>query len=272
MDTLEAAIQASPNANHRGRVSRSLRARLLSSATIAAPIAGLSVGAWLAARSRRGRRAGGWAVMGGSIALAVARWQLARLLVEQAPYEVEMRAGDLEVRRYAPSVRAETVVEGATWAEALTEGFRRVAAYIFGDNDRASRIAMTAPVESTLPAGSHEAESERIAMTAPVIASIGSPGADRTIAFVMPHDRPLATLPRPKDPRVHLREVPERRVAALRFRGGYRGGLPASKRAELFQRVREAGLAAQGEATFAGYDPPSTLPWLRRNEVMVEVL
>jgi hypothetical protein len=60
-------------------------------------------------------------------------------------------------------------------------------------------------------------------------------------------------------------------VAALRFSGRYSGDLPAKKGAELLARVREAGLHALGEVTFAGYDAPSTVPWLRRNEVLVDL-
>jgi hypothetical protein len=70
---------------------------------------------------------------------------------------------------------------------------------------------------------------------------------------------------------VRLRAIPERLVAALPFRGNYDGGLPRQKREELLTRLEAAGLGVQGEASFAGYDPPSTLPALRRNEVMVEL-
>jgi hypothetical protein len=95
--------------------------------------------------------------------------------------------------------------------------------------------------------------------------------ADRTVSFVMPGDRDITDLPTPRDSRVQLRAVPERVVAVLAFTGDYKGSLPADKRSELVRRLREAGLTPHGEASFAGYDPPSTLPALRRNEVMIEL-
>lgn len=177
-------------------------------------------------------------------AIAIARWQLARFFTEQPDYAVEKRDGDLEVRTYAPRVVAETTVGARAWEEVLDEGFRRLARYIFGGNDQHEKIAMTAPVNATV---------------------------DHQVVFTMPKGRSIATLPDPEDRRVRLRERPAERVAALRFRGTYRGKRIEEKRRELLQRVRAAGLLPLSEPVFAGYDGPSTLPFLRRVEVWVRV-
>jgi hypothetical protein len=197
-------------------------------------------------------RKGGRALyaLGGTLGFALVRWQLARFFTEQAPYQLERRIGEIEVRRYAASVRAETTLSDTTWSDALNQGFERIAGYIFGGNHQGSRVEMTAPVLAQV------GESDR---------------ADRNVSFIIPSNRPLDTLPIPRDSRVHLRAAPPRRMAALPFRGRYGGTLPAQKRAELLQLVHAAGLSATGDVEFAGYDAPSTLPVLRRNEVLVEI-
>jgi hypothetical protein len=197
-------------------------------------------------------------------ALVLARWQLGRLFTEQPDYAVEGVVDGIEIRRYRPHVVAETTVEDTDWDRALREGFRRLARYIFGGNDAKQTIAMSAPVTASRKTG---AAGERIAMTAPVT----SRGEERgySVVFMMPKERELASLPTPRDPRVRLREASGERVAVLRYHGTYRGDRARTKQAELLARVRAAGLEPRGEPVFAGYDAPSTLPFLRRLEAWV---
>jgi hypothetical protein len=248
---------------------RAQRVRRINRASLVLPAAGIAAGAWLLARGPE-RRAAGLAALGASLGLGLARWQLQRVVTESVPYTVQMRLGEIEVRRYPPQIWAETVVEGANWTEALHDGFRRLAAYIFGANNESARLTMTAPVFSSYSASDADQQFE---MAAPLLADMDGANErrDHTVAFVMPSDRDLDSLPAPRDRRVRLREVPQRRVAALRFRGNYESGLPYQKRDELLQRLREAGLSWHGEPRFAGYDPPTTWSPLRRNEVLVEL-
>lgn len=181
-----------------------------------------------------------------ALALAVLRWQLARLFAEEPAYEVEGTDDRLEIRRYSARVVAETTVD-ASWDEGLNEGFGRLAGYIFGGNAGRGKIAMTSPVNAQ------------------------AAGRELTIAFTMPKGRTPASLPQPDDTRVRLRECSPSRVAVLRFRGRYTAARVASAREELMALVQERGLTPIGEPQFAGYDPPSTLPFLRRNEMWVEV-
>lgn len=195
---------------------------------------------------------------------ALARALLAERVAEP-PFELVRHLPIFEVRRYAPLVLAETTVEGA-WHDAGNEGFRRLAGFIFGGNEArgaqlagapGEKLAMTAPVGARLP------------MTAPV----GARGAGQSwvISFVMPAGRTLEDLPTPRDPRVSLRAVPARLVAALRFSG--RGSEEDFQRreAELRAKLAPQGLEPIGAAEFARYDPPWTLPFLRRNEVLIAV-
>jgi hypothetical protein len=255
----------------RGMLSRhAQRMRRVNRASLALPALGVAVGTWLLARGTKGRSAG-LAVLGASLGFGVVRWQLQRWVTESVPYELKATLGNIELRRYPPQVWAETVVHDATWNEALQEGFRRLAAYIFGGNNESARLNMTAPVLSSYAAGPRAGE--QIDMTTPVLAELGAASdlLERTVAFVMPADRELETLPAPHDRRVRLRELSPRLVAALRFRGDYESGLPNQKRQELLRRLGEAGIETRGEARFAGYDPPTTWSLLRRNEVLIDL-
>ena len=202
----------------------------------------------------------------------LARWQLGRAFAWQPRYVTEFELGRLEVRRYAPQLRAQTTVSGATWNETLNEGFRRLAGYIFGRNQRKRRIGMTSPVLTSLPARAASRRNGK-PWQGPAVSDLTelSGRATREMAFVMPNDFTLEELPQPDDARVSLHSVPARRVAVLGFRGRYGGDLPAQKRNELLFLIKCAGLKAESEVWFAGYDGPSTLPFLRRNEVLVEI-
>jgi hypothetical protein len=138
---------------------------------------------------------------------------------------------------------------------ARNTAFRPLAAYIFGENEASERIGMTAPVAQS---------GERIGMTAPVAQS-GGDGVWR-VGFFMPARYSLATLPRPRDPRITIRTLPEAEIAVLRF-----PGLPNPATVMDATARLEAGLAASewkplgpGGAWF--YDPPWTIPGLRRSE------
>ncbi len=229
----------------------------------AAPIVGIAAGACLTLGSQR-HRAAGWGTLGASLGLALLRWQLQRWVTEQVPYELQATLGEIEVRSYPDQVHAETTVEGGDWNHALSEGFKRLAGYIFGDDRRTE-----APEERRAQLGER---SERLSMTAPVLATVAGPTArEHTIRFVMPIDRDATELPVPLDARIQIRVVPARTVAVLPFRGNYKTDLPLEKREVLLSELQQAGLPTRGNVWFAGYDPPSTLTALRRNEVLVEL-
>lgn len=183
------------------------------------------------------------------------------MAVEEPKYRIEKDYGTFEVRVYRPVIVAETDVTGA-FREGTNEGFRRLAGYIFGGNDGVRKIAMTAPV------GAEPAKGAKIAMTAPVGTPKGTNGW--IVSFTMPSSFTMRTLPVPDDARVRLREIPARRVAAVRFSGTWGAEKFEDAARSLAAGARDAGLApADGPPVFARYDPPWT-PWfLRRNEVLI---
>ncbi len=223
--------------------------------------------AYVTADSRRSRRSrSAIAAAGAAIGLGLLRWQLDGRFSEEPAHENDGRVGDVEVRRYAPVVVAETTLAGADWDEALRSGFRRLADYISGKNSERARIELTSPAH-TAQHGS--TSGEKIAMTAPV--AVAEHAGGHTVSFVMPEGRTLDSLPVPLDARIQMRELPARRVAVLRFAGRYTWEPVRAKMRELLAKVERAGWRTTGEVHFGGYDPPWTLPLLRRNEVWVEL-
>lgn len=189
------------------------------------------------------------------------------MATEEPKFSVVTKDGDFELRQYASMVVAETFVDGSQ-DDASSRGFRAIAGYIFGDNQRAdksaAKIAMTAPV--TLE---KQDASQKIAMTAPV--TVEQQGGRWRVHFVMPSEYTLADLPKPNNAAVTLREIPARRVAVLRFSGFVGEDKVATKTAELREWIVARGLTAAGAAQLARYDPPWALPFMRRNEILTEV-
>lgn len=185
---------------------------------------------------------------------------------EPAFTEVE-RVGAVEIRVYGERIAAQTVVTGSSEA-ARNRGFQRLAGYIFGGNTARTSIAMTAPVAQAGDGASGRSQS--IAMTAPV--AQGAVGQDRwTIQFFMPSEYTMASLPVPRDPAVVLAVVPAETHAVLRFSGLGSARAVAEKEAELDAALAGSGWASAGDPVAWFYDPPWTLPPLRRNEVAVRV-
>lgn len=176
---------------------------------------------------------------------------------EEPVFETLGTEAGLEIRRYGTRIAAETVVEGDE-AGARSEGFSRLARYIFGGNAGAARIAMTAPVAQ---AGT------RIAMTAPV-AQQGA-GDGHVIRFFLP--AALSDPPVPNDARVRIVEVPGETVAVHRFAGGTDPASVAAARARLLGALPATRWVAAGAPVAWFYDPPWTIPALRRNEIAVPV-
>jgi len=166
----------------------------------------------------------------------------------------------VEIRRYEPRLVAEMEVAGGE-SEARGQAFRPLAAYIFGENTTAERIGMTAPVA--------QAGSERIGMTAPVAQS-GADGRWR-IGFFMPARYTEATLPRPRNPDITIRTVPEAEVAVLRFSGLPSPASVTDASARLRAALEGSAWVATGEGGAWFYDPPWTIGPLRRNEVWLPV-
>jgi hypothetical protein len=180
--------------------------------------------------------------------------------VEEPKFTLVEQSGAFELRDYPPLLVAEATVKGAR-SVAINEGFRAIADYIFGNNIAAEKVAMTAPVT--------QQSSEAVAMTAPVTQQAA--GDAWTVRFIMPSQYTLETLPKPKNVAVTIKQVEGQRLAVLRFSGAADDQMLAEKTQVLTAEMSKRSLVGTAAATYAFYDPPWTLGFLRRNEVMIAV-
>jgi DNA gyrase inhibitor GyrI len=201
-----------------------------------------------------------WWVIAGVIALGAALWGPIVSKVEQPKYQVLETHDNIEIRDYPPLIVAEAEVSGEQ-DRAISDGFRIIADYIFGNNLAAQKVSMTAPVT--------QQASERIAMTAPVTQQ--GDGQTWQVRFIMPARYTLATLPRPNNPAVKLRDVGGKRYAVIRFSGTARQANLQRHTQELQAFLSARQLVALSAPAYAFYNPPWTLPFQRRNEVMLEI-
>jgi effector-binding domain-containing protein len=178
--------------------------------------------------------------------------------VEEARFARVLQDGDVEIRDYAPQIVAETRVSGSM-KDAGNTAFRPLFRYIDGDNEAQAEIAMTAPVA--------QREGEKIAMTAPVAQRAEQD--EWVVSFMMPAQYTMDTIPRPTDSRVSLRQIPAHRMAVIRYSGRW----TERNYQEQLQRLRawmdENGLEATGEPVWARYNAPFSLPFMRRNEILM---
>ena len=184
-------------------------------------------------------------------------------MATQTPdYTVIGKSGDVEYRQYTPYVIAETRIPG-DWSanRAGNEGFRRLVSYISGNNEARGKIAMTAPVA--------QSRGEKIAMTAPV--SQATSGEDWVVHFIMPPGASLDELPQPRDPRIELKQVPARVVAALRYSGSWSERRYQAQEQRLLASLNAAEVEALSAPEFARYNAPFVPTFFRRNEILVTI-
>jgi SOUL heme-binding protein len=166
---------------------------------------------------------------------------------QEPNHSVEKLTRTVEIRRYDARIAAQTTVSAGEFA-ARNAGFRRLARYIFGANQLDEKIAMTAPV-------SQEAVDDR----------------KWVIRFFMPADKSRETLPEPDDSEVKLIDLPPQTLAVRRFSGSISARAVAAQTAELMNTLRDIGFEAVDTPEAWFYDPPWTVPVLRRNEIAVPV-
>lgn len=175
------------------------------------------------------------------------------------------QTGDIEIRQYAPTVAATITVETSR-DDAPNKGFRPLFDYISGNNTAAQEIPMTTPVSQTAQAKT----SQKIPMTTPVSQQQTANG-QWEIAFYMPPGMTLEQTPKPKDPRVSIKAVPEKRVAAIVFSGMGSDASLTEHEEKLRRYLEENEIAFVDTPMYAFYDPP-LVPWfMRRNEVLFEL-
>lgn len=184
---------------------------------------------------------------------------------DEPAYTASQAQDGIEIRDYAPVIAAEVEVTGER-KEAINQGFRLIADYIFGNNEPNQKIAMTTPV---IQQAQGKKAGEKIAMTTPVIQQ--GEGQSWKVQFIMPPEYTLETLPKPVNPAVNIKPIAGKKMVVIRYSGSTGNENIAKHTALLEEYVKANKLATKGKTVLAFYDPPWTLPFFRRNEVMLEL-
>ena len=180
--------------------------------------------------------------------------------VEKPDYKVVQSEQNIEIRQYDPMIIAEVEVEGKR-EDAIRDGFRLLADYIFGNNTVDQNISMTAPVQ--------QKENQKIAMTTPVQQQLT--GKSWRISFVMPSKYTIDSLPVPNNNRVRLKEILTKKFVVIEFSGTNSNENVIEHKNQLMNYIEANQIKIIGSPKYAFYNTPWTLPFLRRNEVMIEI-
>jgi hypothetical protein len=169
------------------------------------------------------------------------------LKTENQKYRLVRAEAQFEIRYYPSATFAKIYSSGTDYKSVASSGFRKLAGYIFGGNERKQSIAMTAPV--------------RMEMT-----ENGS-----TMSFVMPEKYTASDLPKPNDSGVQIVKSSPQYVAAITF-GGYADDKSIKENRDLLVKLlQEKGIKVTGEYTYLGYNAPFQF-WSRKNEVVIPVV
>ena len=191
------------------------------------------------------------ALLGGAVL-----YYLKEKATEEPDYRTLRTDGDFEIRDYPEIVIAETIVHGGRKA-ALSEGFSRLADYIFAKSRPGEQLAMTAPVMQD--------GGDPMASDPPLFDDEIEGGGWRT-RFVMPAGRATDDLPEPSRG-IELVTMPPRKVGVVSFAGRPDDRELAEQEDRLRGWLARHGETSQSEPEYAFYNSPMIPGPLRRNEV-----
>jgi hypothetical protein len=181
--------------------------------------------------------------------------------VETPEYEVVKSDRNIEIRLYEPMIIAKVLMDGKR-EDAIGDGFRLLADYIFGNNTVKQYTDMASLKKK-------QQKGTTIAMTAPVQQQ--SADSSWQVSFVMPSKHSMKELPKPGNDRVTLKEIPAKQFIVITFSGMNSDANVKKYEDKLMQYIKTNDILFVGSPKYAFYNPPWTLPPMRRNEIMIEI-
>ena len=171
------------------------------------------------------------------------------MALETPQYQVISEYNGFEIRHYNEMIIATTSVR-SDYKGSTSSGFRRIANYIFGGNDKKMKIAMTAPGITDCPADNRESYN---------------------ISFVMPSEHSLKDLPKSNTENVSIQKESLGEVAVFPF-----GGWATESRSKSFQKkfatlLQQNGIKTSGDFMVAQFNAPYVISIFRKNELMVRI-
>ena len=180
--------------------------------------------------------------------------------VEVPAYKILKKEQNIEIRQYPPLIIAEVKTAGSRQAS-ISDGFRILADFIFGNNEGEKQLSMNGPIT--------QQEGIKIAMTAPVQQE--KTDTEWAISFIMPSKFSIDTIPNPINDRIKIIQIPSKRYAVVTFSGRSTEENLTTHTNELEKYINGSNYSKAGNAKYAFYNPPWTLPFLRRNEIQFEL-
>ncbi len=165
--------------------------------------------------------------------------------VTEESYTVVKKFDNFEIRKYPELFVASTLMDSSGYENNSNNGFRTVAGYIFGGNEKSQKIAMTSPVIMDL--------SDSVEMS-----------------FIMPNEVTAQNAPNPSDTSVQLKTRPGETLAVIRFSGWASSQKLKSKTDELIGYLKKQKIDFYGDPIYMGYNPPYQVVD-RRNEIAIRV-
>lgn len=166
--------------------------------------------------------------------------------IESPEYKVLKTIDEVELRLYPKMIVAKTSLSDNSFENQGSNGFRTIANYIFGGNEKNQKIAMTAPVVMEM-------------------------SDSATMYFVMPKQYKKEELPNPSSKNVRIVEEAPKTLAVITY-----GGYSSDKKIEKHQRdlmkvLVKNNIKTKGAFLYMGYNAPWDI-LNRRNEVAIEVI
>ena len=167
--------------------------------------------------------------------------------VDEPSYELINKFESIEIRQYKKIIVA-TTIKKSSYKDATYSGFRTLANYIFGNNDKEVKIPMTAPVITTMP------NNESIEIT-----------------FIMSADYSLDNLPKPHSDDILFKEITLGKVAVIKFGMWATPKRIMKMKGELEKYLFENNIQTSSDYLVAQYNSPWVIPPFRRNEIIISI-
>ena len=178
----------------------------------------------------------------------MAAWYLVPKFLEQPSYKVVQKDGNIEIRLY-DSILLQSVSASGDQYQALRKGFRPLVTYI----------------------SAKKRDGDKISMTAPVMQLAGDTQDNWIVSFSMPSKYDASSLPAPNNEQVFTETIGPTKAAVIRFSGNADEKLLVKKTEQLSVWLKKAAFTAKSKPRYMFYNDPSTPPFLRRNEVFIEI-
>lgn len=165
--------------------------------------------------------------------------------IETYPYVVKKKYQQVEIRSYETTLFTSVRLSTKGYKNSASQGFSILAGYIFGNNERNEKIAMTSPVSMSLE-------------------------DTMTMMFMVPKKFKKDMLPKPNQTGIEFKQEPAKILAAITF-SGWADDTKIEKYKQDLKAVLDAeGIKYTNQFYFFGYNAPYEV-FNRKNEVIVEL-